>query len=223
MGVITISRKMGSSGSYIGRQVAARLGMRYVDKHIISQIMMEYGFSQFDTIYDNVPGFWDKYDNMRRSTIEFLIRTIEAIGQLDNVVIVGRGGFGIFEGFSDVLNIRVKAPFCLRVERQMKEHSMSREEAEEHVSQNDRVRRSFIESDFHMEYTNTMDFDLVLDTGVVAPEAAVGWVCDAYEYLMRTGRCDSDKNVQSLEIDPVLHEHVMGMIDRVCAAAQAGE
>ncbi len=215
MGVITISRKMGSSGAYIGKKVAKRLGMCYVDKEIISEIMTEYGFSQFDTVYENVPSFWERYDSMRSSTIEFLIRTIEAIGSLDNVVIVGRGGFGIFDNYGDVLNIRVKASFCLRVKRQMKEHGMTQQEAEEHVLQNDKVRRSFIESDFHMAYTNTQDFDLVLDSGVVNPDKAVTWICEAYRTLMKQGRCDTDKRVGDIQVDPILHKHAAAMLNRV--------
>ncbi len=216
MGVITISRKMGSAGSDIGREIAKRLGMRFVDKKILSAIMTEYGFSDFDEVYGNVPSFWERFDSMRAQTIGFLIKTIEAVGSLNDIVIVGRGGFGIFEDYNDVLNVRTKAPFCLRVERQMEKHGMSKKEAEIHVAQNDKVRKAFIESDFHMAYTNTQDFDLVINTGVVKPERAVDLVCDAYGTLMKDGRCDTSKSIKDIEVDPVLYEHVAGMIDSVC-------
>ncbi|MDA3834787.1 MAG: cytidylate kinase-like family protein [Spirochaetales bacterium] len=214
MGVITISRKMGSAGSYIGRKAAEKLGLTYVDKHLIAKIMRENGFSQFEKVYNNKPNFWEKFDEQRLSTIEFLMQTIRAVGQVDNGVIVGRGGFGIFEDFSDVMNIRIKAPFCLRVERQMKEHGMTKNEAEAHVQKNDRVRRAFIESDFRLNYTNTQDFDLVLDTGIILPEQAIEWVSAAYSNLMEKGRCGTDKKVSDIKIDSVMCEHVKKMLSR---------
>ena len=55
MAVITISRKLGSMGTYIGKKLAEELGYDYVDKIRISKIMKEYGFSKFDNIYDTVP------------------------------------------------------------------------------------------------------------------------------------------------------------------------
>jgi cytidylate kinase len=217
VGVITISRKMGSSGSYIGKEVAKRLGLKYVDKKILSKIMTDYGFVGFETVYNEVPGFWEKFYQERNRTVDFLIRTIEAVGRLDDVVIVGRGGFGIFEGYSDVLNLRIKAPLCLRVQRQMLEHGMTQEEASAHVRQNDRVRRSFIESDFQMAYTNTQDFDLVLDTGVITPKCAVEWLCEAYTMNRDQQRCGNEKSVKTLQVDPVLFAHVQHMTDSMTA------
>ena len=38
----------------------------------------------------------------------------------------GRGGFGLFQGFADVLNVRIQAPFNLRVERKINEHGLKR-------------------------------------------------------------------------------------------------
>ena len=36
--IITISREFGSGGRFIGEEVAKKLGMKYYDKDIISQI-----------------------------------------------------------------------------------------------------------------------------------------------------------------------------------------
>lgn len=39
MGVITISRQMGSEGTYIGKKLAKELGLSYVDKQELGKIM----------------------------------------------------------------------------------------------------------------------------------------------------------------------------------------
>ncbi|WP_320128937.1 cytidylate kinase-like family protein [uncultured Sphaerochaeta sp.] len=213
MGVITISREMGSSGAYIGKEVAKKLGLVYVDKLFIGRIMREYGFSQFDEVYDNKPNFWESFDAQRANTVDFLFQTMRAIAQRDDVVIVGRGGFGIFHDYADVLNVRVKAPFGLRVQRQMKEHGMSKEDAELHVTVNDKVRKSFLEHDLHLDLNDAQDFDLVLDTGVVTPRQAVDWISSSYTTLMGNPRYGATYKVSEIEIDQILQRQVKTTFD----------
>ncbi len=215
MGVITISRKMGSEGTYIGRKVAQKLNMAYADKVFISRIMKEYGFSTFTEIYDEAPGFWDKFLTLREQTIDFLAKTEQAIGKADNVVIVGRGGFGVFEDYNDVLNVRTKAPMETRVKRQMKEHNLTYEEALTHVQENDKVRKIFIESDFRFDYQNTNSFDMVIDTAIISPDKAVDYICEVYQSLMEKGRCSTSKNLSDLEVDPILLKFVKEELDKI--------
>lgn len=215
MGVITISRKMGSEGTYIGRKVAQRLNMAYADKVFISRIMREYGFSTFKEIYDETPGFWDRFLSLREQTIDFLAKTEQAIGKSDNVVIVGRGGFGVFEDFNDVLNVRTKAPHELRVKRQMAEHGISYEEASKHVEENDKVRKIFIESDFRFAYQNTNSFDMIINTGIVEPDKAVDYICEVYQSLMAKGRSSTSRNLKDLEVDPILLKFVKEELDKI--------
>lgn len=215
MGIITISRKMGSEGTYIGRKVAKRLNMAYVDKIFISKIMREYGFSAFNEIYDEAPNFWDKYHSIRDQTIDFIAKTEEAIGKADNVVIVGRGGFGIFENFNDVLNIRTKAPLEIRVKRQMAEHDMSFEEANKHVLENDKIRKNFVESDFRFDYQNTNNFDMIINTAIIDPDKSVDYICEVYQDLIDKGRCSTSKNLCDLEVDPILLQFVKEELDKI--------
>lgn len=215
MGVITISRKMGSEGTYIGRKVAQKLNMAYADKAFISKIMREYGFSEFKEVYDEAPAFWDRFRTFREQTIDFLAKTEQAIGKADNVVIVGRGGFGIFENYNDVLNVRTKAPMEIRVKRQMAEHSMSYEEALKHVEENDKIRKSFVESDFRFDYQNTNNFDMIINTGIIEPDKAVEYICEVYKSLMEKGRSSTSKNLKDLEVDPILLKFVKEELDKI--------
>ncbi|MGD1822297.1 MAG: AAA family ATPase [Pleomorphochaeta sp.] len=214
MGVITISRKMGSEGTYIGRKVAKRLNMAYADKAFISKIMREYGFSAFKEVYDETPTFWDKFLTIREQTIDFLAKTEQAIGKADNVVIVGRGGFGIFENYNDVLNIRTKAPLEIRVKRQMAEHDISYEEAYTHVLENDKVRKNFVESDFRFDYQNTNSFDMIINTAIIDPDKSVDYICEVYDSLIKNGRSSTSKNLKDLEVDPILLKYVREELDK---------
>jgi cytidylate kinase len=212
MAVITISRKLGSMGTYIGKRLARKLGYDYVDKTRLSKIMKEYGFSKFDNIYNSIPGFWEKYDQYREMTINFLAEVILAVAHHDNVVIAGRGSFGLLDNFSDVINIRIKAPETCRVHRVMKDRKITEEQARKIVRENDLVRRSFVESDFRFDYNNSTEFDLILDTSIIPPDMCVDWLYQAYE--VTKGKRDDDRpSVKTLKVEKVLVKHVSEMLE----------
>jgi cytidylate kinase len=211
MGVITISRKLGSMGTYVGRKLAERLEYDYVDKNHLSKIMKDYGFSKFDNIYEAIPGFWEKYDVYREMTIKFLAEVILAVAQHDNVVIAGRGSFGLLDSFSDVINIRIKAPDSCRIHRVMKDRNLSEKEATELIRENDLVRRTFVESDFRFDYTNSTEFDLILDTSIIPPDMCVDWIAQAYQ--VTKGKRDDDRpSVKTIKVEKVLTRHIEKML-----------
>lgn len=213
MAVITISRKLGSMGTYVGEKLAEKLGYIYVDKNHLSKIMKEYGFSKFDNIYDSLPSMRERYDQYREMTINFLAEVILAVAQHDNVVIAGRGSFGLLDHYSDVINIRIKAPETCRVHRIMEDRNLSDKDARTLIRENDKVRRSFVESDFRFDYNNSTEFDLILDTSIIPPDMCVDWISQAYE--VTNGKRDDDRpSVKTLEIEKVLVKHVSEMLDR---------
>ncbi|MCH3917593.1 MAG: cytidylate kinase-like family protein [Spirochaetia bacterium] len=214
MGVITISRQMGSLGTLIAGQVAKELGMKCVGKETISTIMREYGFSRYTEIYNEYPGFWERYDNMRFQTLSFLVKTVEALGAHDNVVIVGRGGFEIFNDFADVLNVRMTAPFDVRVKRKKAEHNISLEEAQKRIKENDKVRKAFLETEMGSAYSPAMEFDLVLNTGVVLPDLATDAVVGAYRNLLKFGRNENSKHLKDIKTDSIL----AGFVEKILSS-----
>lgn len=212
MGVITISRQMGSEGTYIGKNLAKKLGLKYVDKQELGKIMREYGFSFFDEVYDTKPNFWERFDLQRGSTVDFLIEAMKAIAKVGDVVMLGRGGFGLLQDYADVLNVRVQAPFDLRVDRKMKEHGMKRLEGEALLHKFDQIRSSFIESDMGFTANDTTMYDIVCNTGVVAPDDAVTCIASAYASLMKNKRFGIERTASSIEVDPLLFKHVQKML-----------
>jgi len=208
MGVITISRQMGSEGLLIAKKVAEEVGLRFVDKQDIAKIMREYGFSYFDEVYDAKPNFWERFDQQRSATINFLMETMRAIVKVGDVVMVGRGGFGLFQCYTDILNVRIKAPMAMRIQRQMKEHGMNEADARAHLAQQEMIRNAFVESDMHFNQNDVNLFDLVIDTGIVPPESAVLWIADAYRQLIKHPRLDALTSRSDLHVDEILLKHV---------------
>lgn len=206
MGVITISRKTGSFGTLIGQNVASKLGMKCVGKDFLSQIMNEYGFSKFTEIYNSTPNTWEIYDELRVKTLSFMIKTIEAIGHHGDLVLVGRGGFEIFEDYSDVLNVRTNASIDLRIKRKQEQCGLTEEEARKKILNHDKARKAFLQSELQHGYNNTQNFDLVINTGLIDIDYAGDVIAIAYKNLMERGRNNTSKKLNDLDVDPVLEQ-----------------
>ncbi len=218
MSVITISRELGSEGSYIARKTAQKLGYRLVDKKVIEGILGQYGLIHFDEEYESAPGLWERFDAARERTIDMLNRVIRAVAHHGNVVILGRGSFAVLNGFADVLNVRIQAPLTLRVERVMKERAMlDQDQAEALVKESDKVRQAFIQSWYGLRWDAALSFDLVIDTGKVPRDMAVDWLVSLHDNLeerpVNTGAMLSG----TLDIDDVLRDTVETVLKKVTA------
>ena len=185
---ITISRQMGSEGTYIGFLAAKNLGFRYLDREILQLAAKEMGFEpQMLEIFDGrsvplleriinsfcfgtpevpgVPSFrkpiYDKDLFALQSNI------IKRITSQCNAVVVGRGGFYILKDRPDTLHVFVHAPFDYRVERIMKEQKMEEKDALAMVQESDRTRAKFIRDMLGIDWMDARNFHLCLDSSVI--------------------------------------------------------
>src|SRR5690349_10003529 len=174
MGVITISRQLGSGGEEIARQVAASLGYEYVDKQTTDAIFRQYGLTRFDDLYNSVPSLLDLLNANNLLLVSMANEIIEAVAQRGNVLIVGRAGFAVLGGYADVLHLRIQAPFADRVQRVMEREGLADvDAATERVQQDDEVHSKYIQRFYNKQWDDSTNFDLVLDTGALSADEAV--------------------------------------------------
>lgn len=91
MSIITISRELGSEGSHIAEKVAQALGYHFADKKTMEDVLIQYGFAEFDKEYDAARGFWGRFDARTTEMVNMLNRVIQAVARHGNAVILGRG------------------------------------------------------------------------------------------------------------------------------------
>ena len=207
MTVITISRELGSEGDSIARNVASALDYHFVDKAFIGNVLSQYGLVDFDKEYDSLPTFWEKFnaqkEERREMMVDMLNRVVRAVAQQDEVMILGRSGFAILAGFSDVLNVRIQAPFLLRVKRVMVRENVTAYQAEDIIKQGDQVRAAFINSFYGLKWDNASAFDLLIDTGKISPELAVEWIIAVSKALKAKVPID-EPTTTAIQVDPIL-------------------
>jgi cytidylate kinase len=208
MSVITISMKVGSEGSHIAEKVAQTLGYHLADKRRIGTILGQYGLVEFDKEYDSTPGFWAYFDTRRAKQRELVVgmlnQVILALARHGDMVILGRGSFAVLGGFADVLNVRIQAPLPIRIKRVMEQQNITEpDRAEAFVTENDRVRVAFVESSYGIRWDTASPFDLVIDTGKVAPGLAATWLVEANR-VVKGRKGGDERTTGTIQVDPIL-------------------
>jgi cytidylate kinase len=215
MSVITISRDLGSAGDYIAEKTARALGYHFVDKEFFAAVLSQYGLVDFDREYDDWPGFFGELDPQRYKdrdeAMAMLNRAVRAVAQHGNVVILGRSGYEVLRGYSDIVHARLQAPLPIRITRVMAELSIPFEQAEELVRKNDKVHVAFVTDYYEIPWDAIQAFDLVINTGKVSPDLATAWLVDAARALGTIPLPDKPAT-RSIEVDPILRATVSDVL-----------
>ena len=202
MAVITISREYYALRSSAAQEIADELGYRLVTKDTLEKVLRQYGHVKLQELYDT-PNFWASVEPSNVELIALLNQTIQGFAKQDNMLILGRGGYLVLQDYANVLNIRIKAPFDVRVQTLMAQEGLEKTEAEALVEQNDTARASFVKDFYEQDFYSPRSFRLMLDTGVISPKTAVEWIVQAARAL--DGQSfENAKTTQGIEVDPVL-------------------
>jgi cytidylate kinase len=186
--VITIARELGSGGSYIGKQVARRLGYAYIDRQILQQAAGELGLeeTELEDRDERVPSFWDKlisvfalggvdgiYTPPQRwvsdeQLVETEQRLICELAVKRPCVVLGRGGFHLLRGRAKLLNVFVHAPLSFRIQRVMNIYRVdSKREAAEMIDRSDQERTRYIKSFTGFDQFDARNYHITINTGLV--------------------------------------------------------
>ena len=192
--VLTISRHLGSGGSYIGQEVARRLGMRYADREILRGAAASLGANEADleAREETVVGFWESVLRSfslggadttfappslaavyERDVFALESRVIREIASRFDAVIVGRCGFHVLADHPGTINVMVHAPKAWRRERVMQVFGIAEAaQADELIERSDFQRGRFIRTFTGREWTDALAFHLCIDTSLTGLDLA---------------------------------------------------
>jgi cytidylate kinase len=170
-------------------------------------VLSQYGLVEFDKEYETLPGFWDQFNAQREKRrdvmVEMLNRVIKAVAQHGNVVILGRSGFAVLDGFTDVLNIRIWAPLPVRTKRVMEQQNITAFQAEDLIQENDQVRSNFVKSFYGVQWQDASRFDLIVNTSKISSYSTVLWLVEAAK-LLEERAVEGQLAAASIQVDPIL-------------------
>ena len=187
MAVITISHQMGAGGPEIGMKLGQKLGFRYVDQELVLDVARRYGVAEdkLSHLDESKPTLFERFDTETRYYITILQTSLLDFAELDNAVLMGRGGQWLLRGIPHILRVRVIAPFDLRVKRWIKRTAEMTGETPTQRAAADFVRRDDAEKSGRMRYLYEVDladpmlYDLTVSTERLSYDAVVEMIQSA--------------------------------------------
>ncbi len=180
--VICISREVGSGAREIARRLCQQLNYTIYGKEVINQIATDLKVQQrlINTLDENSRGelqlILESYLHGRATeTTEYLgtlVRVFQTMARRGGVVLLGRGaGYVVHERAA--LTLLVTAPLERRIARIQAYTSQTAAEARAFVLAEDQRRDQFTRQYFKIAHNDPQQYDMVLNTGRMEPEAAV--------------------------------------------------
>jgi cytidylate kinase len=189
MGVVTISRQIGSFGDVIAAIVARRLGMQLMGQNQIHELAencdSEYKDACVAFETEHGPGFFERIFFDKPSYKSLFGALIYEAAAKQNVVIVGRGAQIILRDLPGVFRARIVAPAAVRVERLMERYNISLEEAEEFAGKFDRERRNLITAIFEADPRDWSLYDVVLNTARYTADSASDVIIEGVKRMQK--------------------------------------
>lgn len=205
MNIITIRGQMGSLAPEIGKSIAQKLKMDYLDREIIASVAEKLKKSENEIINKEMPPgsllgkiaealehsyvsgiggpaiylpAWEiPLDDNRY--LEGLVSVINELASSGSIIIRGRGSQFILRDRPDAFHVLTVAPFIVRLKRVMATLKLDEESARKEITRDDSSRREFTKRYFKAELEDPVNYDLVINTGKLNIEAGISIIAHA--------------------------------------------
>ncbi len=197
-GAITVSRQMGSGGTYIGYELAKALGFSYVDREILRRAasLLNSDEASLEGHEGTSSGFIrnllrtfalgtpETYTPTERPVYDRDLYVLESkiiseIVDKRDAVIMGRGGFRVLKNRPNTVHLFIHAPRDYRVDRMMETDSIADlREAQARVDESDRTRARFIRDMVEAEWTDARNYHLCVDSSTTGLSESAHMVID---------------------------------------------
>ncbi|MBI2853985.1 MAG: cytidylate kinase-like family protein [Chloroflexi bacterium] len=205
MPVVTIRGKLGSGAPEVGREIARRLNVDYVDREIIADVAVRLQRQEPDVIAKESPppslrgriaealshsygvgGLEGSYlpswelpldDATYLKALKSLIVELASSG---SIVIYGRGSQFILKGNPNAFHVLTVAPPEVRLRRVMDSLKLDQERARREMVRSDNIGREFSRRYFRAEWEDPLNYDMVINTEFLSFHAAASIVVNAF-------------------------------------------
>lgn len=185
---ITISRQMGSGGSYVGQLIAKRLGLRYLDREVLHLAAQEFGCDE-ETIAarsERVTSFWERVlgslslgapdahysppplgNFSDRELFEKQTQILKKLASQEDCVVVGWAGVFLLPRHRGMFSVFCHAPKSFRVKRLMNIYQeLTEERSRALIAESDRTREIYFNEMTGHDWTCAKNYNLSIDTSL---------------------------------------------------------
>lgn len=182
--ILNIGRQLGSGGRIVAKMLAERLQCGFYDRELLNLAAKESGFSpKFFEKNDEKKGFFESVFHLRapfvgdncfyksnlsqESLFQFQSDAIRKAAENGSCIFVGRCADYVLRDFKNVLNIFITANLDERIERVMKRHDCSAEEAKKIIGKLESCRSSYYNYYTGKQWGNSASYDLCVNSSIL--------------------------------------------------------
>jgi cytidylate kinase len=178
MAIITISRQLGSLGTFAAEEFADSLGYTLINKETLEQALSVYGIAeakveQFD---EKKPSIWAAFSTDRDRYLNYLKTVIFEHAARGNVAILGRGAQVLLADLPGTLHVRVVAPRKTRLDRVAERFETDLAQAEHVIRHSDHDRSGFYRFFFNVNWNDPTLYDLVINSKHIDAETTADMI-----------------------------------------------
>ncbi len=198
---ITISHQIGSGGANLGKALAERLAVPFVDRDILQRVAQELHLSEpeVERRDERLSSFWESFGRALLYTdpamslahtgfaptdkelFELESEYITRIAEARSAVILGRCGWYILRDHPCRISLLVHAGLPARVQRVSELYHVSADEAARLIETNDKERAAYIRTFTRRDWLDARLYDLGLDTSRIGFDNMVALVMSYIE------------------------------------------
>lgn len=209
--VVTIARQCGSGGAEVGRILARRAGLQYLDHEIIDEVARRSGVAVeqvenrdeqtsgplgymlealttnplFNLNYSKV--LQAQVPNMPTLTQEQVYfrltqRVVLEMASAGDAVIIGRGSQFLLRGLPRILHVYIFAPLPRRIENVRTHFQLSRSQAIEFIERRDGETENYLRHYYGSNGTQPELYHLLINTGLFSFETAADLIMQALPF-----------------------------------------
>lgn len=209
--VVTIARQCGSGGSEIGRILAQRTGLHYLDHEIIDEVARRSGVAveqvegkdeqtvgplgyMLEALNSSTPFNLNYSTILQRKAItsptltdeqayfHLTQRVVLEMASSGNAVIIGRGSQFLLRGLPRALHIYIFAPLPRRVENVRTHFHLTHSQAIEFIERRDGETESYLRHYYGSNGTQPELYHLLINTGLFSFETAADLIAQALPF-----------------------------------------
>jgi len=198
--IITISRQFAAGGSEVAKRVAEALDWTLVDNQVVDEVARRAGLPREEVAEreERAPSFIERLTRALAISAPEFVNPESALSNLTeeqvvpitekvvaeaaargNCILVGRAAPAVLGLRNDTLHVKVVAPIGDRVKRAMERLGLEAKEGERRVLEADANRGRYHRQYYHRDWNDAVNYDLVVNTGRLGIEGAVGVILEA--------------------------------------------
>jgi cytidylate kinase len=193
--VVTLSAAAGAGGSYVGRRLAERLQVPFVDRAIPNEVAQRLSVPLAEAVRhdESLGNVFERFirmlapaglafgarppldheildENAYRDATEQVIR--EEAGRRGGVIL-GRAAAIVLRDHPEALHVRLHGPRERRIVQSMELEGIDREEATRRLTDNDRAREAYVQHFYGVNPQDVALYHLTIDSTAIALDACV--------------------------------------------------